>query len=143
VAKLILSGTDPPGYELVPLREGVEFTLYRGRQEGNQSPVLVVVLAAECPSPQSLRRLEHEYSFAAEVDPAWVAKPSGRSLVTKGERSSYSKSLAVQSLRCDDTFLVKDRLWYGSYLNLAREMVTTCMDQLWQPIPSVIRLREE
>ena len=66
-----------------------------------------------------------------------------RSLVTKGERSSYSKSLAVQSLRWDDIFLVEDRLWYGSYLNLAREMVTTCMDQLWQPIPPVIRLREE
>ena len=75
MAKTILSGTDPPGYELVPLREGVEFTLYRGRQEGNQSPVLVMALAAEYPSPQSLRRLEHEYSFAAEVDPAWAAKP--------------------------------------------------------------------
>ena len=72
---MILSGTDPPGYELVPLREGVEFTLYRSRQEGNQSPVLVMALAAEYPSPQSLRRLEHEYSFAAEVDPEWAAKP--------------------------------------------------------------------
>src|SRR6202046_4334393 len=72
---MILSGTDPPGYELVPLREGVEFSLYRGRQEGNQSPVLVVAMTAEYPSPQSLRRLEHEYSFAAEVDPAWAAKP--------------------------------------------------------------------
>jgi PAS domain S-box-containing protein len=75
VAKMILSGTDPPGYELVPLREGVEFSLYRGRQEGTQSPVLVVAMTAEYPSPQSLRRLEHEYSFAAEVDPAWAAKP--------------------------------------------------------------------
>jgi len=27
------------------------------------------------PSPQSLRRLEHEYSLAAELDPAWAAKP--------------------------------------------------------------------
>jgi predicted ATPase/GAF domain-containing protein len=75
VAKMILSGTDPPGYELVPLREGVEFSLYRGRQEGTESPVLVVAMTAEYPSPQSLRRLEHEYSFAAEVDPAWAAKP--------------------------------------------------------------------
>src|ERR1700735_2399964 len=72
---MILSGTDPPGFELLPLREGVEFTLYRGRQEGNQLPVLVMALAAEYPSPQSLWRLEHEYSFAAEVDPAWAAKP--------------------------------------------------------------------
>src|ERR1700723_3246287 len=72
---MILSGTDPPGYELVPLREGVEFCLYRGRQEGTQSPVLVVAMRAEYPSPQSLRRLEHEFSFAAEVDPAWATKP--------------------------------------------------------------------
>ena len=46
MAKIILSGTDPPGYELVPLREGAEFTLYRGRQEGTQSPVLVVAMTA-------------------------------------------------------------------------------------------------
>jgi serine/threonine protein kinase len=32
-------------------------------------------MTAEYPSPQSLLRLEHEYSFAAEVDPAWAAKP--------------------------------------------------------------------
>ena len=68
-----LSG--PSGYELVPLREGADFILYRGKQHGNPSPVLVVALASEQPSPQSLRRLEHEYSLAAEVDPAWGAKP--------------------------------------------------------------------
>src|SRR5271163_473726 len=72
---MILSGTDPPGYELIPLREGVEFTLYRGRQEGTQSPVLVVAMTAEYPSPQSLLRLEHEYSLATELDAAWAAQP--------------------------------------------------------------------
>jgi serine/threonine protein kinase len=35
----------------------------------------VVALTAEQPSPQGLRRLEHEYSLAAELDPAWAAKP--------------------------------------------------------------------
>src|SRR5216684_5489330 len=60
---------------LEPLRECPDFTLYRGRQPGNPSPVLVVALAPEQPSPQSLRRLEHEYSLAAELDPAWAAKP--------------------------------------------------------------------
>src|SRR6266853_1800662 len=63
------------GYVLVPLREGADFTLYRGRQHGNPSPVLVIALSAEQPSPQSLRRLEHEYSLAAELDPAWAATP--------------------------------------------------------------------
>jgi len=36
---------------------------------------LAIALCAEPPSPQSLRRLEHEYSLAAELDPTWAAKP--------------------------------------------------------------------
>src|SRR6202790_1457311 len=69
------SMTAPSEYVLEPIREGADFTLYRGRQNGNPSPVLAVALAAEQPSPQALRRLEHEYSLAAELDPAWAAKP--------------------------------------------------------------------
>src|SRR5216684_6892677 len=65
----------PSGYMLEPLREGADFTLYRGRQHGNPSPVLAIAPSAEQPSPQSLLRLEHEYSLAAELDSAWAAKP--------------------------------------------------------------------
>jgi PAS domain S-box-containing protein len=65
----------PSGYLLVPLRETADFTLYRGRQDGNSSSVLAVALAAEQESTQRLRRLEHEYSLAAELDSAWAAKP--------------------------------------------------------------------
>src|SRR5712664_1560763 len=69
------SMTAPSGYVLEPLRESADFTLYRGRQHGNPSSVLAIALSAEQPSPQSLRRLEHEYSLAAELDPAWGARP--------------------------------------------------------------------
>ena len=62
-------------YTLEPIRDSAEFTLYRARQHGNPSPVLVVAPTIEQPSPQSLRRLEHEYSLAAELEPAWAAKP--------------------------------------------------------------------
>src|ERR1700731_4763836 len=62
------------GYVLVPLRESADFTLYRGRKHDDPSPVLAIALF-EQPSPQSIRRLMHEYSFAAELDPAWAAKP--------------------------------------------------------------------
>ena len=65
----------PSEYVLEPLREGPDFTLYRGWQHGNPSPVLVAALTAEQPSPQSLRRLEHEYSLADKLEPAWAAKP--------------------------------------------------------------------
>src|SRR3954451_22981458 len=62
------------GYVLVPLRESADFTLYRGRKHDDHSPVLAIALF-EQPSPQSIRRLMHEYSIAAELDPAWAAKP--------------------------------------------------------------------
>jgi predicted ATPase len=62
-------------YELESIRESAEFTLYRARQRGNDAPLLVVATTAERPLPQSLRRLEHEYSLAAELEPAWAAKP--------------------------------------------------------------------
>jgi predicted ATPase/signal transduction histidine kinase len=64
-----------PQYVLEPIRDSAEFTLYRARQHGNPSPVLVVAPTAEQPLPQSLRRLEHEYSLAADLELAWAAKP--------------------------------------------------------------------
>jgi PAS domain S-box-containing protein len=63
------------GYVLEPIRDGADFTLYRARHDGNPAPLLVVAPTAEQPLPQSLRRLEHEYSLAAELEPAWAAKP--------------------------------------------------------------------
>src|SRR5580698_2943696 len=62
-------------YVLDPIRGGPEFTLYRGRHRTDPSPVLILAPATERPLPQSLRRLEHEFSLAAELDPAWAAKP--------------------------------------------------------------------
>ena len=62
-------------YLLEAIRDGSEFTLYRARQRGNDMPLLVVAPTAERPLPQSLRRLEHEYSLAAELDTSWAAKP--------------------------------------------------------------------
>jgi len=64
-------------YALELLRAGAEFTLYRGVERGTRRPVMAVVATAEQPSPQSLRRLEHEYALAAELDGAWAATPLG------------------------------------------------------------------
>jgi PAS domain S-box-containing protein len=62
-------------YLLEPIRNRAEFTLYRGRQRGNPMPLLAVAPTTEPPPPQSLRRLEHEHTLAAELDPVWAAKP--------------------------------------------------------------------
>ena len=75
MAARILSIPGLSGYVLVPLRESADFTLYRGRKHDDTSPVLAIALSTEQPSSQSIRRLEHQYAFAAELDPAWAAKP--------------------------------------------------------------------
>jgi len=62
-------------YVLEPLREGADFTLFCGRRRGDRTPVLGVALAGQQPSSEGLRRLEHEYSLAPELDPGWAAKP--------------------------------------------------------------------
>ena len=67
--------TELSGYVLETLREGGEFTLYRGWQHGNPLPVLVLTPVAEQPTPASLKQLEHEYSLAAELDATWAARP--------------------------------------------------------------------
>jgi PAS domain S-box-containing protein len=75
VATRMSSISGPSGYLLEPLREGADFILYRGRQHGNPSTVLAIALFSEQPSPQNLRRLEHEYSLAPELDTTWAVKP--------------------------------------------------------------------
>src|SRR5713226_3165772 len=64
---------DLTGYELETLRDSGEFVLSRARPLGNAVPVLVLV--AERPASESLKRLEHEYALAADLDPKWTARP--------------------------------------------------------------------
>src|ERR1700682_4685073 len=79
------SMTEPSEYVLEPIQEGADFPRYRAGQHGNPSSVLAIALSAERPSPQTLRRLEHEYSLAAELDAAWAAKPLA---LTRHERQT-------------------------------------------------------
>src|SRR5258705_8603282 len=43
--------------------------------DGNRNAVLVVLPAAEHPSPSSLNRLAHEYGLKDELDGAWAVRP--------------------------------------------------------------------
>src|SRR5882757_1697199 len=58
------------------LREAGEFVLYRCRSSinGILQPTLVVAPLREHTAPRSLRRMEHEYSLRAELDPAWAVR---------------------------------------------------------------------
>jgi serine/threonine protein kinase len=62
-------------YQFETVREDAEFVLYRGRQSGNPTPILLLVPVAEPPAPASRSRLEHEYSLRTLLDPAWSTPP--------------------------------------------------------------------
>src|SRR5882724_4031305 len=66
-------------YILETLREDGEFILYRGQHRSRIDkvlpPVLVVAPVSERPALGSLRRMEHEYSLRAELDPGWAVRP--------------------------------------------------------------------
>ena len=67
--------------ELETIRHDREFILYRGvrqiRTDGSLCSVLVLTPASVRPAPETLRRMEHEFSLQAELDPAWAVRPLG------------------------------------------------------------------
>ena len=66
-------------YKLKTLRKDGEFIVYRGQHQrpADASPpsILVVTTVLERPALGSLKKIEHEYSFRDELDPAWAARP--------------------------------------------------------------------
>src|SRR5262245_32621084 len=69
-----MAGSQRP---LSALREGEEFTLYRGEhpsQPGSGS-VLLLAPSSNAPSVETVKKLEYEYSLRDELDSAWAARP--------------------------------------------------------------------
>jgi PAS domain S-box-containing protein len=62
-------------YSLEVLRNDKELNLYRGRSEYDESQILVLSPAVDYPAPDTLKRLEHEYSLRAELESTWAARP--------------------------------------------------------------------
>src|SRR5262249_31971033 len=67
--------TELSAYVLEPLRPGGEFVLYRARRRGAAGAVLVLAPSRGQQALPDLRRLEHEYSLANDLDPAWAVRP--------------------------------------------------------------------
>jgi len=63
-------------YSLERLRDDGEFILYRGHaNEPGPPSVLLITPASTRPSLETLRKINHEYSLANELDPAWAVRP--------------------------------------------------------------------
>jgi hypothetical protein len=110
----------PSGYVLGTLREGSDFTVYCGRQQGSASN-------AEQPSPQSLRSLEHEHSLAGELDPVWAAKPlaptrhQGRTILLRKDPGGEPLDLVLERDQGQPRDLTRcPRIAIGFYANVGR-----------------------
>jgi serine/threonine protein kinase len=62
-------------YVFEALRNDEELILYRGQSKDDTSQVLVLSAAVQRSTPESLKRLEHEYSVKEELDSTWAARP--------------------------------------------------------------------
>ena len=62
-------------YVFEALRKDEEFILYRGRSRAEPSRVLMLSPVAQYPTPESLERLEHEYSLREELGHVWAVLP--------------------------------------------------------------------
>lgn len=64
------------GYSLDRLRDDGEFILYRGHAKQTElSSVLVLAPAATRPSPETLKKIDREYSLKNELDSDWAVRP--------------------------------------------------------------------
>jgi PAS domain S-box-containing protein len=63
-------------YLLETLREDENFILYRGHARDTEGPsVLLLAPVSARPAPESLKKIEHEYSFRTDLDTTWAARP--------------------------------------------------------------------
>ena len=64
------------GYTLDRLRDDGEFILYRAHAKETELPsVLLLAPASTRPSPETLKKIDHEYSLRSDLDPAWSLRP--------------------------------------------------------------------
>src|SRR5512147_2497907 len=63
-------------YVLELLREDEEFILYRGHaKHADATPLLLLAPASTRPAPETLKKIEHEYSLRSELDATWAVRP--------------------------------------------------------------------
>jgi len=62
------------GYAVEPLRNDQEFVLHRGHTKEAPSVPLLTTLSLR-PAPETLKKMEHEYSLRNELESAWAVRP--------------------------------------------------------------------
>jgi len=64
------------GYSLDRLSDDGEFILYRAQGKQTELPPLLLLAPASTrPSPETLKKIKHQYSLRSDLDSAWAARP--------------------------------------------------------------------
>jgi hypothetical protein len=93
-------------YKLETLRRDAEFVLYGGhaKRRNDKSPSRLLILApvSERPAPETLRRMEHEFSLKSELDEDWAVRPlavtqhQGRSVLVLEDPGGVGKGYLIK-----------------------------------------------
>jgi hypothetical protein len=62
------------GYVVEPLRKDQEFVLYRSHSKEAPSLLLLTTVSLR-PAPETLKKMEQEYSLRNELESAWAVRP--------------------------------------------------------------------
>jgi predicted ATPase/signal transduction histidine kinase/GAF domain-containing protein len=103
------------GYTITqPVGEAADFALHRALRHEDQSRVLLKVPVARHPSPAILRRLEHEYEVARELDPSTTLRPLAL------ERQAGDMALVLEDCVCQSLAdMVGTPMEAGRFLKIA------------------------
>ena len=89
-------------YALELLREDPDFVLYRGRRDTEPLHIFVLAPLSKHPAQAAIRRLEHEYSLRARLDPASGILPlalireKGRTMLVLGDPGGQPLDMLLQ-----------------------------------------------
>jgi hypothetical protein len=91
-------------YVLEVLRRDDEFVLCRGTDSKHSGlpSILLLAPASMQPAPETLKKIEHEYSLRDELDSAWAVRSLALSEHRRGRRSCLktpAEKLSIGSLQ--------------------------------------------
>src|SRR5262245_1250460 len=115
------SSVEPSDYVLEVLREDEEFILYRGHpRHAEAASILLLAPVSARPAPETLKKIEREYSLRSELDPTWAVRPlalshyEGRSVLVLENRGGEPLDRLIQG-----------PMEMGLFLRLAVGLATT------------------
>lgn len=111
-----------PGYKIIEkIHQDTRSTLYRGRRETDETPVLIKTPSSEYPSSGDLGRLSHEFEITKDLNLRGILRPYTLQKIG-GTLALILEDVGGQSLK---SFTASRRLSLREFLDIAIPLVET------------------